>query len=244
MKAYSTCAHIFIFPGYLFFTDWGVNAIFRVGMNGANFTKLITEKIFWPNGITVDYITKELFWVDARLDVIEYADLNGENRRIVPEVKISHPFAITVFENQMYWTDWMTKAIHKADKWTGKHHTIIKNTTNKPMDIQVCLFVFAVVPHSRQLLIYIYLHLTRFKLSSTSANIFQHSVQRRSTMLDDVTLSERSPFTSEVAGSILSENVLNVTRTQCSTHVKRVSQRSAESRGFSPGTPVSSHREC
>ena len=40
-----------------------------------------------------------------------------------------------------------------------------------------------------------------------------------------------------------SSNVLNVTRTQCSTHVKRVSQHSAESRGFSPGTPVSSHRE-
>ncbi len=33
--------------------------------------------------------------------------------------------------------------------------------------------------------------------------------------------SERSPFTSEVAGSILSENVLNVTRTQCSTHVEK-----------------------
>jgi hypothetical protein len=28
------------------------------------------------------------------------------------------------------------------------------------------------------------------------------------------------------------------------TRVKRVRQRSAESRGFSPGTPVSSHREC
>ena len=55
--------------------------------------------------------------------------------------------------------------------------------------------------------------------------------------------SERSPFTSEVAGPILSENDLNVTQTQCSTHVKRVSPHSAESRGFSPGTPVSSHRE-
>ena len=55
--------------------------------------------------------------------------------------------------------------------------------------------------------------------------------------------SERSPLTSEVAGSILSENFLNVTRTQCSTHVKRVSQHSTESRGFSPGAPVSSHRE-
>ena len=55
--------------------------------------------------------------------------------------------------------------------------------------------------------------------------------------------SERSPFTSQVAGSILSENVLNVTRIQRSTQVKRVSQHSAESRGFSPGAPVSSHRE-
>ena len=55
--------------------------------------------------------------------------------------------------------------------------------------------------------------------------------------------SEHSPFTSEVVGSILSEKFLNVARTQCSTHVKRVSQHSAESRGFSLGTSVSSHRE-
>ncbi len=48
-------------------------------------------------------------------------------------------------------------------------------------------------------------------------------------------LSERSPFTSEAAGSILSENFLNVIRSQCSTHVKRVSQHSAESRGFFSG---------
>ncbi len=40
----------------------------------------------------------------------------------------------------------------------------------------------------------------------------------------------------------LSQNVLNVTRTECSTHVKRV-QHSAEIRGFFPGAPVSSHRE-
>ena len=50
------------------------------------------------------------------------------------------------------------------------------------------------------------------------------------------------PFTSEAAGSSLSENFLNVTRTQSSCE-KSKSQRSAESRGFSPGTPVSSHRE-
>jgi hypothetical protein len=50
------------------------------------------------------------------------------------------------------------------------------------------------------------------------------------------------PFTSEAAGSSLSENFLNATRTKSSCE-KSKSQRSAESRGFSPGTPVSSHRE-
>ena len=50
------------------------------------------------------------------------------------------------------------------------------------------------------------------------------------------------PFTSEAAGSSLSENFLNATRTQPSRE-KSKSQRSAESRGFPPGTPVSSHRE-
>ena len=55
--------------------------------------------------------------------------------------------------------------------------------------------------------------------------------------------SEYSPFTSEAVGPILRENFLNVTRTQCSTHMKRVSQHFAEIRGFSPGAPFSSHRE-
>ena len=44
------------------------------------------------------------------------------------------------------------------------------------------------------------------------------------------------PFTSVAASSSLSENFLNATRTQ-SSREKSKSQRSAESRGFSPGTP-------
>ncbi len=49
--------------------------------------------------------------------------------------------------------------------------------------------------------------------------------------------SEQAPFTSEIMGLILAGD-------SWYTHVKRVSQRSTESRGFSPGTPVSFYREC
>jgi hypothetical protein len=50
------------------------------------------------------------------------------------------------------------------------------------------------------------------------------------------------PFTSKAAGSSLSENFLNATGTRSSCERSK-SQRSAESRGFSPGTPVSSQTE-
>ena len=50
------------------------------------------------------------------------------------------------------------------------------------------------------------------------------------------------PFTSEAAGSRLSEKFLSATQTQSSCGGSK-SQRSAESRGFSPGTLGSSHRE-
>jgi hypothetical protein len=56
---------------------------------------------------------------------------------------------------------------------------------------------------------------------------------------------EHLPFTSEAAGSGLTRYfliILNATRTQSSCE-KSKSQRSAASRGFPPGIPVSTHRE-
>jgi hypothetical protein len=50
------------------------------------------------------------------------------------------------------------------------------------------------------------------------------------------------PFTSEAAGSNLTKYFLNATRTQSSCEKSKKSTL-CRSRGFSPGTPVSSHRE-
>ena len=51
----------------------------------------------------------------------------------------------------------------------------------------------------------------------------------------DGAVSEQAPFTSEILGSILATD---------SRHLCEKSQRSTETRAFSPGTPVSFHRGC
>lgn len=58
---------------FVYWTDWGDKAfIGRVGMDGTNKAAIITTKIEWPNGITIDYSNDKLYWSDAHLSYIEY----------------------------------------------------------------------------------------------------------------------------------------------------------------------------
>ncbi|XP_043484789.1 low-density lipoprotein receptor-related protein 2 [Leptopilina heterotoma] len=127
--------------GHLYFTSWHLQAyIGRVGMDGSNFKQILNweDDIAWPNALTIDYFTDRIFWADAHLDYIAFADLEGKNRRIVLSgAKVPHVFAMTVFDDHIYWTDWNLKAISKAEKFSGDHITLLRNTTHRPYDIHV-----------------------------------------------------------------------------------------------------------
>ena len=58
---------------YLFWSDWGQYPfIARIGMDGYKRKNIITRDIYWPNGVTVDYNSDRLFWVDAQTVRLEY----------------------------------------------------------------------------------------------------------------------------------------------------------------------------
>lgn len=44
---------------------------------------LVDTEVAWPNGLTVDWEDMELYWTDAKANVIEAIGLDGLNRRIV-----------------------------------------------------------------------------------------------------------------------------------------------------------------
>ncbi|CAL4066593.1 unnamed protein product [Meganyctiphanes norvegica] len=127
--------------GYVYFTDWHLQAyIGRIGMDGSNFSRVLTfdDKIVWPNAFTIDYFTDKIFFADAHLDYIACTDLEGRNRHeILVGSRVPHVFALTVFDDYMYWTDWNLKAILKAHKFTGEGLTTLRNTTHRPYDIQI-----------------------------------------------------------------------------------------------------------
>ncbi|XP_033115105.1 low-density lipoprotein receptor-related protein 2-like [Anneissia japonica] len=107
--------------GYFFWTDWGTGVISKAGMDGSN-RQTIVNGLGWPNGLTIDYPASTLYWVDAKLDILQVSDFNGDNVQTIYSSAplINHPFAITVFEDVLYWTDWSIHGIVSANKFDPK----------------------------------------------------------------------------------------------------------------------------
>ncbi|XP_074041420.1 LDL receptor related protein 4 isoform X2 [Leptinotarsa decemlineata] len=129
---------IAVHPGeaLVFWTDWGPNPkIERSEMDGFNRRSIITESVFWPNGLTIDYTSNQVYWADAKHNVIETSMLDGTNRKKVISKGLPHPFALTIFEDAIFWTDWHTKSISTANKATGAGLHTIHSRLHFPMDI-------------------------------------------------------------------------------------------------------------
>ncbi|TKS77601.1 Prolow-density lipoprotein receptor-related protein 1 [Collichthys lucidus] len=124
--------------GYLYWSDWGDNPhIGRIGMDSTNRSVIVEDKITWPNGLTLDFINDRIYWADAREDYIEFASLDGTNRHTVLSQDIPHIFAMTLFEEYIYWTDWETKSINRAHKTLGTNKSTLISTLHRPMDIHI-----------------------------------------------------------------------------------------------------------
>lgn len=128
--------------GYLFWTDWaaGAPSINRANLDGSNpITLFAKPTVEWPNGIAVDFIAERIYWVDAREDYIASADFNGQSFKkiIEQDAKVSHPFSIAVFKDNMYWDDWRANAIYVADKDHGLGADVVASQLPGLMDLKV-----------------------------------------------------------------------------------------------------------
>lgn len=119
-----------------FWSDWGPNAKIESSyMDGSERTAITNDGIYWPNGLSLDFATDRIYWADAKHHVIESSKLDGSDRKKILSNNLPHPFALTIFEDNMYWTDWHTKTISSANKITGKNFRHVHQGLHFPMDI-------------------------------------------------------------------------------------------------------------
>ncbi|TRY82715.1 hypothetical protein DNTS_018776 [Danionella cerebrum] len=124
--------------GRMFWTDWGEQPkIESAGMDGSQRSVIVINDIFWPNGLTLDYQQQKVYWADAKLSAISRANPDGTQREVVVQGSLPHPFALTLFQDTLFWTDWNTRSIHACSKHTGRNSRQIHTHIFSPMDLHV-----------------------------------------------------------------------------------------------------------
>lgn len=132
--------------GLLFWSDWEQAAprVERCSLAGRRRRALVRVDALggggaWPNGLALDHPPRRLYWVDARSDSIHTTTYEGEDHREVlrGHAALSHPFAITVFESHVYWTDWRSNSVVRANKWNGSDVVVVQRTLTQPFDVKV-----------------------------------------------------------------------------------------------------------
>lgn len=109
----------------MYWSEWGDKAHIGVSYMDGSDPKMLVDDVSWPNGLTLDWPNARLYWVDAKRQVIESVKFTGDDRRVVLEGMVKHPFGLAVFENRLYWSDWETQSIEACDKFTGKNHEVL-----------------------------------------------------------------------------------------------------------------------
>lgn len=69
------------------------------------------------------------------LQRIEASDLNGQNRHTLV-TPVQHPYGLTLLGSHIYWTDWQSRSIQRADKNSGANTITVRANLPGLMDIQ------------------------------------------------------------------------------------------------------------
>lgn len=70
-------------------------------------------------------------------DKIERSTLTGENRQVILH-GVQFPYGLTVYQQDIFWTDWAERSVFRAQKDDGSGFTVLaKDLLHQPNDIRV-----------------------------------------------------------------------------------------------------------
>nr|AEJ88360.1 vitellogenin receptor [Antheraea pernyi] len=100
--------------GKMYWADWHSRAvIMRAKMDGSSSEVLVESMTSFASGLALDVPNDRLYFVDKTIKVVL---LSTKVVYSLFKEAHHHPYAISVFENTVYWSDWISDSIQTTDK--------------------------------------------------------------------------------------------------------------------------------
>ncbi|KAK4314298.1 hypothetical protein Pmani_014449 [Petrolisthes manimaculis] len=118
--------------GNLYWVDSRLNAMEVSRRDDSGCMVLLNKNISQPRGLSIDPFegARWLFWTDW-----------GENPRIERVLTGSHyllhPHSLSIFEDNVYWTDRQLNRVFSAHKFRGDSETVVSHLVSQPLSIHV-----------------------------------------------------------------------------------------------------------
>lgn len=97
---------------------------------------MVMTDVFFPERTTASLMGHFLVLIRVSRGV-DGSGLCSAFREVVVKGELPHPFALTLYEDTLFWTDWNTHSIHSCSKHTGAEQRIVHSDIFSPMDIHV-----------------------------------------------------------------------------------------------------------
>lgn len=121
----------------MYWAEWGnFGSIERALLDGTQ-RQVTVSNIGRANGLTLDHIARKLYWADVSTPAIDCYDLLTRKKEVIISRDIGYPFSITQYRDYIYWTDWNTDDIERADKLTGANRTKLHDKLESVTDLKV-----------------------------------------------------------------------------------------------------------
>jgi len=136
-----------MFYRWLFWSDYNETTakIVRVSMDGSESKVLVSgrQSLQFANGLTYDYKTQTLFWIDAGRDVIGSVKADGTLERVHVDLtkhfQQSHGFNLEFFGGEFYFSDWRSDDIRKISlaNTSSENSSILRGFGRDPTTVRV-----------------------------------------------------------------------------------------------------------
>lgn len=81
----------------MIWTDVGTfPKIEKASLSGNQRVTIVTTHLYLPKSIDLDQGNKRIFWVDALSGRVETVDYNGNNRKILLQIPLLHPYGVVL----------------------------------------------------------------------------------------------------------------------------------------------------
>lgn len=128
--------YLFLFR-HIYWAEAGNSGnIERAELDGTQ-RQIIMSNIGKANGLTVDHVARKLYWADLFTPSIVCFDLQTRSKKAIVTQNIVYPFSITQYRDYIFWTDWNTGDIERADKVNGTNRTRIHDRLESVTDLLV-----------------------------------------------------------------------------------------------------------